>query len=281
MPKTEEYLFDIVNLITLPDIYIAVKEAVEDPDVSLIKLTELLTYDPAITSRLLRVANSPLYAQVSEVDTLKKAVSVLGTKTVHDVVLAVSVAQAFRSIDGVNYDVETFWRGSIARAAIAKACAIELNIEKPDSMFIIGLLSDIGHMVMSIRAPDLMRSVLIQHQKTGYALYLFERSTFGFDYGELGADILHSWSIPRSIVTGVRYQNCPEVAQEYQQEAAIIYCAGRMHPDESEFPNMIDVETLRQAGIQQFNYDNVRSEAKNYIEEALSLFPIANLKQAV
>jgi HD-like signal output (HDOD) protein len=279
--NSQEYLVDIANLVTLPDVYIAVKEAVEDPDIGMMELAELVSFDPSISARLLKVANSPFYGQVAEIATVKRAVALLGSKTVHDTVLAISVSQAFRSIVGVNYDVASFWQNSIMRAVVAKSCAVELNIPEPDRLFILGLLSDIGHMVMSIRAPNLMQKVLSRHQKTGYPLYLFERSTFGFDYGELGADLLEGWSIPNSIISGVRYQNCPEMAPEYRQEAAIIYCAGRLRPDENEFPNMIDIETLRQSNIDHIDYDRIRLEAKSLYDEALSLFPVSQLKQAV
>ena len=190
MSKTQEYLFDITELLTLPDIYIAIKEAIEDPDASIHDLADLISFDPAISTRLLTVANSPLYGQVSNIDTVKRAVSLLGAQNVHDLVLATTVSQSFQSLTSVNYDVKTFWKNSLVRAAMAHACAKQLNLKEPDRLFIIGLLSDIGHMVMSIRAPQLMQKVLLQHQKTGYPLYLFERSSFGFDYGELGADVL-------------------------------------------------------------------------------------------
>lgn len=251
MSNSQEYLVDIASLVTLPDVYIAVKEAVEDPDIGMMELAELVSFDPAISTRLLKIANSPFYGQVSQIDTVKRAVALLGTKTVHDTVLAISVSGAFQSIAGVNYDVAAFWQGSIMRAVVAKSCAIELKIPEPDRLFILGLLSDIGHMIMNIRAPHLMQKVLSQHKKTGFPLFQFERSTFGFDHGELGADLLEGWSIPNSIIAGIRYQNCPEIAPEYRQEAAIIYCAARLHPDEDSFPNMIDVETLRQTHIDQ------------------------------
>jgi HD-like signal output (HDOD) protein len=281
LSNTQEYLLDVANLITLPDIYIAVKEAIEDPDVSLKDLADIVSFDPAISTRLLKVANSSFYGQVSEIDTIKRAVSLLGTKTVHDTALTVSVSQAFRSIVGVNYDVAAFWQNSIMRAVVAKSCAAELKIPEPDRFFILGLLSDIGHMVMSIRAPDLMQKVLTQHHNTGYPIHLYERSTFGFDYGELGADLLEGWSIPNSIISGIRYQNCPEIAPEFKQEAAVIYCAGRLHPDEKLFPNLVDVETLKQSNIDQFDYDHVRNEAKSLFDEALCLLPAPQLKQVV
>jgi HD-like signal output (HDOD) protein len=281
VPNTQEYLIDVANLISLPDIYIAVKEATEDPDTDMMELADIVSFDPAISTKLLKIANSPFYGQASEIDTIKRAVSLLGKKMVHDTVLSISVSNAFQSIVGVNYDVATFWQNSVMRAVVAKSCANELKIPNPDRLFTLGLLSDIGHMVMSIRAPDLMRKVLSQHQKTGFPLYLFERSTFGFDFGELGADLLESWSIPDSIVFGIRYQNCPEIAPEYGQEASIIYCAGRLHPDERIFPNILDFEALKQLNIEHIDFDRVRSEATSLYDEALSLFPTSQLKKAV
>ena len=123
MSNTREYMVDVARLVTLPDIYIAVKEAVEDPDVGMTGLAKLVSFDPAISMRLLKIANSPFYGQVSMIDTIKKAVSLLGTRTVHDTVLAISVSHAFHSLVGDNYDVATFWQNSIKRAVGAKCCA--------------------------------------------------------------------------------------------------------------------------------------------------------------
>jgi HD-like signal output (HDOD) protein len=279
--NTQEYLLDVASLITLPDIYIAIKETIEDPDSDMKQLTEVISIDPAISTRILKIANSSFYGQASDIDSMNRAVSLLGTKTIHDTVLAVSLSHVFQSMDNVHFDVSAFWQGSIMRGVVAKSCAKELKVHDPDKLFILGLLSNIGHMVMGIRAPDLMNKVFTQHQKTGHPLHLFERSTFGFDYAELGADILEGWSIPNSIISGIRYQNCPEIAPEYKQEAAIVYCAGRLRPDENEFPNMIDDETLIQSNIDHFDYDHVRNEAKHLYIEALSLLPIPQLKVAV
>jgi len=279
--NTQEYLIEAANLITLPDIYIAVKDIVDNPDSGMADLAEVVSYDPAISARLLKVANSSFYGQVSEIETINRAVMLLGTKTVHDTVLNITISQAFQSVSAVDYDVATFWQNSIMRAVVALSCAKELNIPEPDRLFTLGLLSDIGHMVMSIRAPDLMREVFQQHRKSKFPLHLFERSTFGFDASELGADILECWSIPASIVTGIRYQNCPEIASEFRQDAGIIYCAVRLHPDEKEFPNMLDFEVLKQLNMDNLDFKLIRSKSASRYDEALSLFPATQLKQAV
>ncbi|MEM6998839.1 MAG: HDOD domain-containing protein [Pseudomonadota bacterium] len=277
--NTFNYLVRVEQLITLPDIYIAVKEAIEDPDSDMQQLVEIIKYDPAISTKLLRAANSPLYGQASSIDTIDRTVTLLGTKTVHDLVLSISISHTFNGIID-TYDVTNFWQNSIMRAAIAKCCAKALNIPEPDRFFTLGLLSDIGHMAMAICEPGLMRQVISQQQKTNYPLYLYERSTFGFDSGELGADILDSWSIPESIVNGIRYQNCPELADDYKQEASIIYCAGRLHLNHQDFPNMLDFEVLKQCNMEYLDFDLIRAETTDHYQEALSLFPVSELKKA-
>jgi HD-like signal output (HDOD) protein len=279
--NTIKYLIRVEDLITLPDIYVAVKEIVEDPDSGMIELANVISFDPAISTKLLKIANSPFYGQLSNIETINRAVSVLGTKTVHDTVLAISVSNAFDSISNLNYDVSTFWQHSIMRAVVAKSFAKEMNLPDPDRLFTLGLLSDIGHMIMSICTPSLMKQVLQQHKKTGYPLYLYERSSFNFDAGELGADLLERWDIPQSIVSGIRFQNCPELADEYKQEAAIIYCAARLHPDEDVFPNMLDYEVLKQLNMDNLDFDHIRSEASSLYDEAILLFPAKQLKEAV
>ena len=280
MSNTSKYLIRVENLITLPDIYLAVKEIVEDSDADMNQLASIISFDPTMSAKLLKVANSSYYGQVSTIDTIKRAVSLLGTKTVHDLVLTISVSHTFRSMIGCNYDVTTFWQNSIMRAVIAKCCAIEIKIPEPDRLFTLGLLSDIGHMVMNICTPSLMRQVLTQHQKTNYPLYLYERSTYGFDSGELGADLLDSWSIPQPIITGIRYQNCPEMAEDFMQEAAIIYCADRLRLDREGFPNMLDFEVLKKCGLDYLDFDQIRAETALHYQEALSLFPVSEMKKA-
>ena len=167
------------------------------------------------------------------------------------------------------------------RASVARATAETLFIRDSARLFISGLLSDIGHMVMCIREPQLMQRVMQQHSKTGHPLYLYERSTFGFDFGELGAELLESWSLPENIVTAIRYQNCPELNPTLDSDAAILYCASRLHPDEDLFPTIIDLSTLEKCGITRLDYDAVRERAGQLYNESLALFPLKQYKQAV
>ena len=281
MLETTDYLIEASQLLVLPEVYVQVKNAIDDPEIGLNQVTKLIGHDAVMSARILKLANSPIYSYMAKIDQLDRAVTVLGTKTIHDLVLASSIAQTFNGLNGVNYDVETFWRDSLMRAAVARSCAAALQHRDCAQLFLTGLLSDIGHMVMSIREPQLMQRVLLQHQKTGHPLHLYERSSFGFDFGELGADLLKSWHLPETLVQPIRYQNCPELSPEMRIEAAIMYCASRVQSNEYTFPSIIDIETLGQCGITQLDYDAVRADANALYTDACALFPLHQLKEAV
>ena len=281
MSEITDYVIDSSHLLVLPEVYMSVKQALEDPDMNMSRLAELISTDPAIATRMLKAANSPIYGQVARIDSITRAITVLGTSTVHDLVLATSVAQSFRGLSSDCYDIETFWRDSLMRASVARACAADLNLMDNARYFVIGLLSEIGHMLMGIREPELLQRVMEQHHKTGHPLYLYERSSFGFDYGELGARVLESWSIPASIVQPIRYQNCPEISPDHRTAAAITYCAGRLHPEEDQFPSIIDIETLGQCEITRINSDSIRIAAQTSFQQAADLFAFTRFKEAV
>lgn len=281
MPDTTDYVIESSQLLALPEVYLRVKDALDDPETGIDTVAALISNDPAMTARLLKVANSAIYGHVARIDNLTRAMTVMGTRATHDIILATSLAHAFKGIYNVDYDLVCFWRKSLLRASVAQATAEALQLQDCARHFITGLLSDIGHMVMCLREPQLMQRVLQQHEKTGHPLHLYERSTFGFDFGELGGDVLDSWSLPETIVTPVRYQNCPELSPSLNIEAAIIYCSSRLHPDEDLFPSIIDLKTLEQCGINRLDYDAVREQAARLFEEAVVLFPLQQYKQAV
>ena len=281
MSETIDYVIESNQLLALPEVYLRVKNALDDPETGIGTIAALISNDPTMTTRLLKVANSAIYGHIARIDNLTRAMTVMGTRATHDIILATSLAHAFKGIYHVDYDHVCFWRKSLLRASVAQATAEALRLQDCARHFITGLLSDIGHMMMCVREPQLMQRILHQHEKTGHPLHLYERSTFGFDFGELGADILDSWSLPETIVTPVRFQNCPELSPSLNIEAAIVYCSSRLHPDENLFPSIIDLKTIEQCGINRLDYDAVRERAEGLFEEAVALFPLQQYKQAV
>ena len=95
MATVWEQISDNVSLVSLPDVYLRLKSVMDDPDSSMGDLADVVGTDPALTARLLRIVNSAYFGLAAEIDTVQRAVNLLGSQEVHDLVLAVSVAQSF------------------------------------------------------------------------------------------------------------------------------------------------------------------------------------------
>ena len=82
--QSQELIEDINDLVSLPDIYIRVKSVLDDPESSMVDLTEVVSFDPGLCARLLTLANSAFFGFSSKIDTIERAVNILGGQQIHD-----------------------------------------------------------------------------------------------------------------------------------------------------------------------------------------------------
>ena len=120
--------------------------------------------DPGLTARVLRLANSSFYGFRAKVETITRAVTLLGRQQIHDVVLATSVARAFTDVDIEMMDVSRFWRESIYTALVSRIVAKLCNVLDSERLFVHGLLCDLGHLIMYQKIPELARQALTVSQ---------------------------------------------------------------------------------------------------------------------
>jgi len=112
-----------VRLVSLPDVYLRLKAVLDDPNFNLADVTEVVGTDPALTASLLRIVNSAYFGLGAEIDTVSRAVGLLGMHEVHDLVLTASVAQSFEGMSNEIVDMHQFWRRSVDCAITARELA--------------------------------------------------------------------------------------------------------------------------------------------------------------
>ena len=149
------------KLFSLPDIYLRLKNLLKEPDFAMAEVAVIISQDPAITLRLLRMVNSSLYGLSTKVETVSRAITLLGTQQIHDLVLATSIAQSFDRISINVMDMRRFWRRSVYCGIITRQLAIKCGGCDPEHLFIAGLLHDIGHLIMYQAIPDLSQQALL------------------------------------------------------------------------------------------------------------------------
>ena len=225
MHTAQSLVKDSVELISLPDIYIRFKNVVDSPDSSMADVAEIIAHDPSITARLLKLVNSPFFGLVSKVDTITRAINLLGIQQVHDLVLATIVIDSFSGFSNDYYNIYDFWFNGVYCAVTARLLAYycqDLDTERP---FVSGLLHNIGHLVTYQKIPEKSLSASELATQKNISLYLAERELLGFDYAQVGAELMREWKLPKSLQEITEFHIEPEKAGDFQLETALIHIA--------------------------------------------------------
>ncbi len=226
--RADALIHGIEQLVTLPAIYFEIKRVIESPNSTMMDIAKTISTDPALAAKLLRIVNSPMYGQSRPVETISRAVSMLGMVQIHDLTLAASLSNSFARIPPGIMDVTRFWHGSVLRASLMKSLAARAGIRERERSFLQGLLSDIGHIVMYLRIPDACAVVLHQARGGNDPLYRIERASLGCDYAQVGASLLRRWGLPEGVHHVIAMQNEPEECHAYQRETALLNIAGAL-----------------------------------------------------
>ena len=123
MSSANELVKDIRGLVTLPHVYIEIGRLIDDPRSSSADIARAVSQDPSFTLRRLRVANSALYQFPSAVESVTKAVSIIGTAQIRNLALSMSVASSFEGLPNELVSMQNFWRHSLLCALTARHLA--------------------------------------------------------------------------------------------------------------------------------------------------------------
>lgn len=210
---------------SLPLFYERLNEAINHPRCSTYDISRIITEDQGLTARLLRLANSPMFGCYAKVDSITKAVTIIGTQQLRDLALAASVMGIFKGIPEDLLNMASFWRHSIACGIIARALAVYRRESNVERLFVAGMLHDVGQVVLSAACPEVIRGLLEAQRDTGMLYLELERERLGFDHAELGGALLKKWKIPASIGEPVACHHNPGSAEHFRLETALIHLA--------------------------------------------------------
>jgi len=210
--------------ITLPKIYLQLKELLADPHHTMAEVALLINRDPVLAMRFLLITNSPLNNQTAKIERIGRAISLLNTQQIHDIILCASVAEAFDGIINDTFDMKQFWQRSVYCAFTARQLATECGV-KCEQPFLLGLLADIGHLFMYLGIPEQSQQAILQATREQKALYLVEREQFGFDYAAIGGMMMKEWSLSKSLQIPITFHTEPNQVRLYTFESGLLHIA--------------------------------------------------------
>ncbi len=178
-------------------------------------IADILSKDQALSSRVIKLANSPYYGMEKKVSSISDAVIILGKKTIHNLAMIAST-ENFLSIplSGYRLSAHKLWAHSFGVAVGSKLIANISNTMDADTAFTAGLLHDIGKVAMNIVISNKIDKVFRYVKKHSVPFDIAEKRVLGFDHTEVGQKMAERWNLPPSIVEAIRFHHTPSEAPE-------------------------------------------------------------------
>ncbi len=203
------------NLPTLPTVAVQVLQLMHSDNASVGEIARVIENDPALTSKILKVANSSLFGMARQISSLQQAVVVLGMRTVKVMALTFSLVETMQNETPGGFDYRSYWRGSITTAVAARLLTPYIPSCRADELFVTALLADIGVLAAFHVDKDAYRRVIADSASAGVPLHMIEQEHFGVTHETFSSRLLETWGLPDSMVqaVSVHHQRCPVIAQ--------------------------------------------------------------------
>lgn len=228
MKSAEEVVENCSSLVSLPTVYLQVKKVIDNPESTMADLSAVISLDAGTTAIVLKLVNSAFYGMPRKVETISRAVGILGMQPLHDLVLAVSVTTTFSGLSQQVMDMNTYWANSFFSGLAARELARKCFLVDSERMFVEGLLRDIGHLLLYQYLPEQAEEAMQISASTGEPIHTTEQKLLGFDYTQVGKALVDAWQLPINLGEAIRYQHNPGATPDYQFEAALLNMAGAL-----------------------------------------------------
>lgn len=216
---------NVLQLISLPEIYLRLQQTIDDPEHSREQIAEIIAYDPSLSARVLRIANSSYYSFAREIETVSSAVGIIGELDLRNLVLATTVVGSMSALKYRGINIDEFWLHSLRCGITARLIAKKTGGPESEILFLAGMLHDIGILVIyqqdEVLADAVKRQIEEQHQLRDQA----ERELMGFDHAEVGALLIEAWGLSEALSELTRCHHQYQLAQSDQQATMILALA--------------------------------------------------------
>ena len=199
----------INSIPTLPTVAMKVIQTTSDPASSAKDLMGIINPDIALTTKILRIANSPFYGFSNEIASLQHAITILGFKEIRNLVISTVIFDSFKNIKkDTKYNVGDFWKHSFISGLAAKIISTDLK-KTGNEYFVAGLIHDIGKLVIYIALPDIFAKLIEMTNplKSKFMSYQIEKNIIGMTHDEIGMMLLKKWMFPKDLMISVGYHH--------------------------------------------------------------------------
>lgn len=258
---------DKLILPTLPEIALQIQEVVADEEANLNHVAEIIGQDPAISARLIKVANSPLFRGTKKIETIVQAVTRMGQKVVKTMATNMALEQVFNARTPIiqNY-MSDIWTQSTQVASIASVMAKHFTKLKPDQAMLAGLLHNIGSLPILSRAEEI--PALLKDEEV-FANLLNRLS------GQIGSCIIQNWDFPDEIINVIQQHNNYEYDSDTVDYVDVVIVAKLKNLENTNHPdanlNWNKIPSFHKLGLVEEEEEAEELEFEGYVIEEIEI----------
>jgi putative nucleotidyltransferase with HDIG domain len=205
-------LDDVKSFPSMPAAALKLLTLLKDENTSNAQIEQILRYEPGLTANILKLTNSAFFGLPKQIGSIRQAILMIGWKKLIQIVLASCVSAIIdKPVQGYDLSPGDLWRHSIAVSVASEILVKELKLSVSEEVFTAALLHDVGKMVLGRYVKDDI-SVIEGDEMQEVSFEQVERSIFGIDHAEIGANILRRWSFPPAMISAVRWHHDPDGA---------------------------------------------------------------------
>lgn len=218
----KELLARQFNLPSIPKVVALLLSELDRNEVDLQKVNKLISTDPALTTRLLRLANSDFFKLSGKISSVSEALALLNLALVRTMAQEAADSASMKAVPGIN--LQRFWDYSLNVARVSRALAGVVR-QNQQAAFTCGLIHAFGELAMHLAMPDETALLSEKHAPLDMRRAVAERQTFGFSYATVSAGFAHQWHFPQAMVDALEHQYAPFENNVYEPLAGVIHLA--------------------------------------------------------
>jgi len=277
MPAKIDDILD-EDITSLPAVYYKLREAFLDPECSYKDCAKIISLEPGLAARLLRIVNSSFYGFSEKIETIYHALSIIGVDHLNNLVLATAVINKFKGIPEELVDMKSFWRHGVACGMAAREIGERKKTGNTEPLYLAGLLHDIGSLIIYNKLPNKAKDVFTLCEQTEEPLFQVEYKVMGFNHTDIGSALLKAWKLPMRLVEAASFHHHPLQAKEFPIEAGMVHLADiiayELNPNckAEPLPPPLEEEVWKQIDMPPAVLPSVQDYIEIAFEETVSMF---------
>jgi putative nucleotidyltransferase with HDIG domain len=218
-------LDDVKSFPSMPAAALKLLTLLKDENTSNTQIEQILRYEPGLTANILKLTNSAFFGLPKQIGSIRQAILMIGWKKLIQIVLASCVSAIIdKPVQGYDLSPGDLWRHSIAVSVASETLVKELKLSVSEEVFTAALLHDVGKMVLGRYVKEDI-ALIDGEELQDVPFEQVERSIFGIDHAEIGANILKRWSFPSSMISAVRWHHDPDGAPKTSHLIDVVHVA--------------------------------------------------------